>query len=1047
MNFTVYRSSAGSGKTFTLVKEYLKIALADEHQNPFRFRKILAITFTNKAAQEMKDRVIRALKELSAPKPGELSPLAKILSEELKLDAATLAVRAENLLRAILHHYSDFAIGTIDAFTHRIVRSFAYDLGLPVNFEIETEKDELLQKAVDKLMSMIGTDKDITTTLIRFSEEKTDAEKGWQIESELKSTAEFLLQESGSLYAERLRELTLDDFTEIRSKIYTLTKQFEDQLTLLAQKALSLMTSSGLEESDFSQGNKGIAAWYAKISKADYKTLIRPNSYVLKTIEEDTWFSGAAKKSGKDKFILGIAPSLKEIYTQIRAYAEQHYPLYVTRNAMRRHLYSLAVLNELEKILHSFREEENMVHISEFNHIISKVVAEQPVPYIFEKLGARYSHFLVDEFQDTSVLQWENLLPLLENGLAENNFSMVVGDAKQAIYRWRSGDVEQFVTLPKLINKSENPLMQDREQSLVRHYREEELSKNFRSRRIVVEFNNSLFLSLAALLTDQYNRIYQRVAQEIKPGNEGGYVELRFPVRDGSREETYATYTAECITLVKQLLDEGWRKNEIALLVRENRHGSLLANALITEGIPVLSSDSLLIKNSPLVTCVVSLLRVLEHPEDRIALTDVAEYLNKTGRTHFPLHNIKSHNARLKDILQEAGIHDDLSYLSVLPLYQQCESLVRTVFPQEQKNAWIIFFLDELLRFSASRNPDRQSFFAWWEDRSRNASVVIPEGTDAVNIMTIHKSKGLEFPVVIIPYLDWKRKAGAKELWVEIEDAAVSNLEVAIVTESDELKESSVRDQYNRETDKKVLDQMNVLYVACTRAVDQLYILSEKGKDDASDPINVISWLNKTFKEQLAESDVVTFGEKETPERKAEEKSAVEFIPLSAGEGKWAGKIRVRKYSEDAWSEAGESSAREQGILLHNLLRRISSADDIPKVLESAVNSGFIPKNESPEFHRMLQEVISHPELAPFFNTNDRAYAETDIIIPGDSITRPDRVVVRGEEAVVLEYKSGAESDAHLHQVKHYKSVLERMGYQKISGKLIYLSPLKIVSV
>lgn len=1052
MNFTVYRSSAGSGKTFTLVKEYLKIALADEKENPLKFKKILAITFTNKAAQEMKDRVIRALKELSAPTSAELSPLAKILVEELRLDPLKLASRAENLLRAILHNYSDFAISTIDSFTHRIVRSFAYDLGLPLNFEIETEKDELLQKAVDKLMSMIGVDPGITNTLIRFSEEKTDAEKGWQIESELKSTAEFLLQESGTLYAERLRDLSLEDFTEIRNKLFVLTKEFEDQIILLSQKAVDLMNSSGLEDGDFAQGNRGIAAWFRKINARDFKALARPNSYVVDAIENDKWVSGPAKKSGKGKVVEDAAPSLKEIYLQIQEYVGEHYATYITRNAIRKHLYSLAVLNELEKIIRGFREEENRVHISEFNHIISKVVVEQPVPYIFEKLGARYSHFLVDEFQDTSILQWENLLPLLENGLAENNFSMVVGDAKQAIYRWRSGDVEQFVSLPKLVNKDDNILMKDREQSLVRHYREEELSKNFRSKQEIVGFNNTLFLSLAELLSDQYNKIYKRVAQEVKSGNEGGYVELRFPQREGNRDEVYEAYTNEAVLLVKQLMAEGWRKNEIALLVRENRHGSLLANALIGEGIPVLSSDSLLIGNSPLVNCIVSLLRVLEHPEDKIALTDVAEYLNKTGRANYALHNIKRNNETLSDVLKSIGVNDDLVWISVLPLYQQCETIVRVVFPQEQKNAWIVFFLDELLRYSASRNPDRQSFFAWWEDRSRNASVVIPEGTDAVNIMTIHKSKGLEFPVVILPYLDWKKKSKQKDLWVELNDEEIESLEVGIVSESEELKDSTLKDQYNIETDKKVLDQMNVLYVACTRAVDQLYILSEaavkpKSGKEPKDPTNVVSWLNKVYAEDLAGESVISFGTKQLPERGKEEKPTSEFIPLSAGEGTWTGKIRVRKYSEDAWSDSNEPSAREQGILLHNLLRKVNSAEDVDKVIAFAVNSGLISSDVSGSIQALLHEVINHESISEYFTLKDQSYAETDILIPGERSSRPDRVVVRGKEAVVLEYKSGAESEDHVNQVKHYKSLMDRMGYTSVQGKLIYLQPLKVIDV
>ncbi len=1026
------------------MKEYLKIALADENESPLKFRKILAITFTNKAAQEMKDRVIRALKELANPKQGELSPLTVILISELNLEQIKLQQRAENLLRAILHNYSDFGIGTIDSFTHRIVRSFAYDLGLPMNFEVELEKEEMLQKAVDKLMSKIGIDEEITKTLLKFSEEKTDDEKGWQIESELKYTADYLLKESGTLNAQRLRNLSLQDFSEIRSKLFLLTKGFEDKITLLSQKAVDLIKSSGLSADDFYQSRAGISVWFQRINTRDYEPLAKPNSYVLKAIEENKWTSGAAAKNGNAAIVMGIADRLRELFAEIQEVVREHYAQYVTRNAIRKHLYSLAVLNELEKILKEFRDEDSVIHISEFNHIISKVVVEQPVPYIFEKLGARYSHFLIDEFQDTSVLQWENLLPLIENGLAENNFSMVVGDAKQAIYRWRSGDVEQFVFLPALQNKDQNILMQDREQSLKRHFLEQELDKNFRSRKTVVEFNNDLFYKLSAELSTNYKGIYERVAQQIKPGNDGGYVELRFPKREGKTEAIYAQYTDEAIQLVQQLLSEGWQMRNIALLVRENRQGSLLANALIAEGIPVLSSDSLLIRNSPLICCVVSLLRVLEHPEDRIALTDAVDYLNKTGRGAYPLHDLQHKNAKLKDALAAFGINEDLNYLSVLPLYQQCESLIRTIFPNEQRNAWVVFFLDELLRFGTTRNPDRESFFAWWDDRSRNASVVIPEGTDAVNIMTIHKSKGLEFPVVIIPYLDWKQRTLSSTIWIEPNDVEVPNLETALVSENKELKQSSIADQYLREVDKKVLDQMNLLYVGCTRAVDRLYLISQRG-EQKEDPTNVPGWLNKIYSNELLGADVLHFGETAPPSVESKKGEMSEFISLSAGEGKWTGKVRVRKYSEESWGD--EITKRESGIILHNLLQKVTTADSVEEVITAAVNSGYLSDDNKSETAQLLKNVTEHADLRQYFATNSTSFCELDILIPGERASRPDRVVVTKDEAVILEYKSGAESEDHFHQVKHYKSLLERMGYQKISGKLIYLDPLKIITL
>ncbi len=1045
MNFTVYRSSAGSGKTFTLVKEYLKIALTDEADPPQKFRKILAITFTNKAAQEMKDRVIKALKELAAQNTTTQSDLATILVEELKLDTATLAKRSENLLRAILHQYGDFAIGTIDAFTHRIVRNFAYDLGLPVNFEIETEKDARVQKAVDELLSRIGIDDDLTDTLLRFAEEKADDEKTWQIDKELKATAEILLEENGTIQAGKLKALSMGDFKKMREQLYVLEKSFENRIAVLAQSALDTINKAGLEERHFNQGDKGIARWFQKQADGEYKRLLDFGAYVESAVIEGKWISGAGKTQKLGAIIDSIVPELEAKFHAIQEIAVNEYPLYITRCSIRKHIYSLSVLNELEKTFEEFRNQDNVLHISEFNHIISKVVSEQPVPFIFEKLGARYSHFLIDEFQDTSGLQWQNILPLIENGLAENNFSMVVGDAKQAIYRWRGGDIEQFIALPAIKNASENPLFADREQSLKRNYKEHPLAKNFRSKREVIEFNNGLFLSLTKLLHPEYQNVYNQVSQTVKAGNEGGYVELRFPERLGKKIEKDDSYTTETIALVRDLLAQGWKANEIALLTRTNGEGSTLATALIGEGIDVLSSDSLLLKNSPLIGCLVSLLFSLEHPEDRISLADIATYLNKTGRGNYPIHTLRTTNDKLENVLSKYGITEDLSALSIFPLYQQCESLVRILFPEELKNAWVIFFLDELLKFGTTRSSDRQSFFAWWENRSRNASVVVTEGTDAVRVMTIHKSKGLEFPVVILPYLNWAASR-EKPMWIEPNDLDFPNLPAALVHSSKLLQESTVAPQYEIEKSKRILDQMNVLYVACTRAVNQLYILSERIVDKKTpDPLNVAEWLNNVYSQELASSNTIQLGTQELPQRV--DKILPEFTTVGAGEGKWIGKIRVKKYSEDSWGNTSTESSRSRGILLHHLLQEIKSQDQIETVLKSAVNSGLIPSSDYMATLELLNGVLTNPELAPYYTNENDVRTEHEILVPNEKSSRPDRVILNEKEATIIDYKTGVESEDHINQIKHYRSLLQRMGYSPVVGKLVYLTPLKIVTV
>lgn len=1046
MNFTVYRSSAGSGKTFTLVKEYLKIALTDEADPPQKFRKILAITFTNKAAQEMKDRVIKALKELAAVDTTQVSNLATILIAELGLDRATLAIRSERLLRAILHQYGDFAIGTIDAFTHRIVRNFAYDLGLPINFEIETEKEALVQKAVDKMMSRIGQEAELTETLLRFAEEKADREKSWQIEEELKRTAGILLEENGTLQAEKLHQLSMSDFKRIREQLSKLEKSFENHIESLASATLARIKQAGLLTEHFSNKNAGIIGWFTKITEGDYKDIIEYNKNIAKTLDNNSWVSADGKSQNVSAAINSIAPSIEVDFHTIRNYCIEHYPAYITRSSVMSNIYSLAVLNELDKTMEEFRNEDSIVHISEFNHIISKVVSEQPVPFIFEKLGARYAHFLIDEFQDTSGLQWQNLLPLLENGLAEGNFSMVVGDAKQAIYRWRGGDVEQFIQLPQIQNSTNNPLLADREKSLIRNYKEHPLEKNFRSQRTVIEFNNSLFLSLSKLLTTNYRTVYEQVAQTVKEGNDGGYVEVRFPSRAGKKKaEVTAAYIEETITLIQELIAEGWNANEIALLTRTNQEGSELAAALINAGIEVLSSDSLLIRNSPLIGCLVSLLRALEHPEDKIALADIATYLNKTGKGKYPVHILKTEKHNLTDVLAYFNIKEDLGGLSVFPIYQQCEWLVRMIFPDELKNAWVIFFLDELLKFGTSRSPDRMSFFEWWEDRSKNASVVVTEGTDAVRVMTIHKSKGLEFPVVIMPFLNWTSTRNKGSIWVTLDDPELADLPVGLVSAIEELSNSTIAEQYIAEKNKSILDQMNVLYVGCTRAVHRLYMLSEEDDSNSKDVLHLVKWLSAVFSKELSESNTVSFGEKESPVHHTVQ--SPEFITLGAGEGKWTGKIRVRKLSEDSWNNEPTDNSRSRGILLHHLLQSITTSEEVNEVVKLALGSGQLLESDAEETRALLSQVVNHPELSAYFQAGNNLRSEQEILIPNSTSSRPDRVVIQGRSATILDYKSGVESEDHVNQIKHYRSLLQRMGYEPVQGKLIYLSPMKVVNV
>jgi len=1045
MNFTVYRSSAGSGKTFTLVKEYLRLALDDVSDPPVKFRRILAITFTNKAAQEMKERVIAALRSLSG-KPDEKSEtLRRILVESLNISETELQLRSQRLLRTILHRYAEFSIGTIDSFTQKITRSFTHDLDLPANYQIETESNQFIRKAVDQLISLAGKENDLTTLLTRFSQEKADDEKSWQVEEELYRTASNLLEENGTLMAQELRNLTLEDFTEIAAQLHKITTAYETEICSIAEKAVAYLESTGVSPKEFYQGDKGIGNWFYKILNSDLKDISEANSYVRQCLETDTYTSKTFKDKSRKELVESAGRKLGEYAREIISVIENHYPEYITRTLTLDNIYSLAVLNEIEKIIVSYRNEDNVIHISEFNRIIAKVISEAPVPYIFEKLGTRYSHFLIDEFQDTSRLQWHNLLPLIENGLAEGNFSMLVGDAKQAIYRWRGGDASQFVRLPQVADLFNDEFLPEREAALKRNYKAESLGTNYRSSRNIVEFNNRLYNDLKNVLYTEHQQVYTEAEQKFKSAETDGYAELRFPERSENKNERSESYVNESLQVVQSLITDGWEQKDIAILVRFNYEGSAIATQLLNHGYSVLSSDSLLLKNSDIVRCIVSILRCLEFPEDRVALADTVTLLNKIKHSAIPVHVLRDKEFDIHGVLKLAGFSDDFHSIAFQPMYQQCEFIIRAVFSDERRNAWVIFFLDELLRFAGSRNPDRSVFFEWWKDRSRNASLIIPEGTNAIRIMTIHKAKGLEFPVVIVPFVTWRPHTNNVQQWVRLNDKDVPQLPVALVAHSKITAASSVHEQYKTEVNESRLERLNLLYVATTRAIHQLYVLSEKPGGKTENPESAETWLYNCFRNELNEDNTCNYGTKRVVPGSDEHEAAL--MKLDANSGVWQPRLRIRKYSEEAWSNSQEKSPRESGILLHALLQKVRNSEDVDNVIATAIASGQISSNESDYIRNVINGVVKHPELEVFYNSGMKSLTERDIIIPGSGMSRPDCVILDTDKATVIEYKSGAESDEHVDQVKHYINALTQMGYNHVQGKLVYLSPLKIINI
>jgi ATP-dependent exoDNAse (exonuclease V) beta subunit len=1051
MSFTVYRSSAGSGKTFTLVKEYLKIALTDTQDPPKLFRRILAITFTNKAAAEMKDRIIRALKDLSSDDhsaiPSGSRTLLDTLIRETGFSPDVLRERAGSVLKAILHNYSDFAIGTIDSFVHKVVRSFAFDLRLPANFEIELDAGKLLGEAVQILISKIGEDEALTQALIEFTESKAQEERSWHIEEDLNILARELLQEEGARHIEKLKGLKIPDFISIRKKMQGALRTFEASVSAKASEAFGLIQSRQLSHGVFFYKDKGIGRYFEKLSQSKNNEF-SPNSYVVKTIEEDKWTSKDASPSDIAA-IDSIKGRLSELYHGIQEDIQKNLPAYRLYQLLSRNMYALAVLNEIEKVLDEYKNENAILHISEFNKLIAEIVFNEPVPFIYERLGERYSNYLIDEFQDTSILQWQNLLPLIDNALSEEQFTMIVGDGKQAIYRWRGGDVSQFADLPLIREYQENPVIREREASLKRHYLPQYLGSNYRSKTEIIAFNNDLYTKLSGTLPDDYRRIYEQLAQKGNPLNTGGCVSLEF--YGGDKTERQLAHQSRVLELTQSLRNEGYAFSDIAILTRTNREGNAMASFLIRQGIAVLSNDSLLLRNSALVNFLSAALDSLHNPDNEIARAEIMLFLSRKE-------NSPSLQADLAVAKSPAAFHRWMkekeypffpNQLLKLPLYQLCEELLRIFGLENSPDPYLIFFLDEILAFSNGRDSSLAGWLIHWEDKKDKVSATVPEGMDAVHILTVHRSKGLEYPVVILPFNDSNPKPGKDSFWLSLDDPLIPEFPSGMVSNNKALKDTAFSDVYTEEQYRTQLDNLNLLYVATTRPEERLYILASSWKDDAKpggDFSEMLAWYLHEAGQRPDEKGRLMMGTAlpRTASPKELQKESVGLSDfISAG---WQDRIRIRSAAREAWSEE-QLKKQDTGVLIHTVLSRIQTAEDMEAALFSVHAEGLINSEQMDEIRILLLALMNHETLKPLFAKGVRARNEAEILVAKGGAFRPDRIIYAGDRTVILDYKTGKETPSHHEQVENYASILKEMGEKNVEKYLVYTDEMNVVKV
>ncbi len=1055
----VYKSSAGSGKTTALTIEYLKIALSTQDA----FKHILALTFTNKAAQEMKDRILDYLEQLQGFKENEapfflddlIDGIAKYrlkkekegrqkAEDDIKRDAKSLYLK-------IIHHYSEFTVTTLDSFTNRLIRSFSHDLGLSFNYQVELDSQLLLKDAVDELVNRVGEHNDMLTRVLKqFSQQKIDGEKSRRIKTELETRAKSLLNDVEEEYLIPLRELTIENILGVHQRISREIKEIEKQWQGFGESFVELCEANGLNQKMFYRGKSGILPYFEKLKHKDFSSLM-PNTYVIATIEEQKWTSGSADASAKST-IESISASLTDIYQQAAASISQNQSDYLLMIQIKKGIFPYMVLMELEKILDQIKQENQMVHISDFNKIISKEIAQETAPYIYERIGNKYQHYLLDEFQDTSVIQWHNLLPLIENSLSENYDNLIVGDAKQAIYRWRGSEVEQFSKLPELISENKDQLLLQREQMLKNNYLELQLNTNYRSSQTIVEFNNQLFdyIQTHNYIDESLLSIYDKHWQKSKDDKNRGMVEVHFinPPPKSKREVYLDTYKQQTLEIIEASRNKAYRYKDMAVLARNNNDLTALAQFLLAHNIPIVSSESLYVDSSPQVQFLISIIKYILQPQELVYQVEIIRYLLETHRIGDV--DIESFSDELagidaKDELQKywnlLDIELDKAYIKSLEAYDALETIAR-LFKVNVNESLSHFFIEASLIFTKEKHLGLSEFLLWWELKSKDFKLDIPDDWDAVRLMSFHKAKGLEFPVVI----NWfsqklsSDKTGKSTKWIDPKLKKFPEItSFPFILSS--LQDTVHQEVYDSEMNKAVLDNVNLFYVANTRPTQKLFLLVDQLSKNTSKAKGFqFNTLMNSFvvHAKMSEIDENTYriGEdliNTTADTKDE--AGVDMVLLKNNTtSSWDTTMEL---ALDGVGEGNDMAAWGQKV--HLVLAEINTVGDMEVAFKRLVYKGIIQEDEKDVIAELVLQVLNHTTLSPYYKPGVQVYNERDMIDDHGDVFRPDRMVLAGDQLVVIDYKTGHPKKKDQEQVENYCTLVGRFLEKEVKGYLVYL--------
>ena len=1062
----IYRASAGSGKTHLLTGFYIKLLfLSDISQDRSNyishFSEILAVTFTNKATAEMKGRIIEQLYKLSCD--PENSDYWEDVNPKKDKTPQQISKRAHDLLVQILNDYASFNISTIDSFFQRVVRSFARELNVTGNYEIELDVNKALDTTLVNFLDNLNErdHKDTFEWLLKFSKKRMEEGAGWDFrESLLKVATKVLTSESYRNHSQQIKEFTNDKKTlaQYEKKLRDIRTNWKETLVNLGQEGCQILERYGLAAGDFAyKFPSKFAEW------ANYETGAVP--------EPKSRFTDAARDTGKwfskkSQYAQGLPTeqtnAIQDILLRCTEHFEgQPYRLYQTAIAIEKNLYELGIMANIDDELKAYCDEQNIMLLSSTNELISRLIGPGDAPFIYEKTGSKIKSYMIDEFQDTSGMQWGNFVPLIDNALSQGQQNLIVGDVKQSIYRWRGSD---WSLLDTQLNNYHSGIHQEDETAL---------RTNWRSLPTIIDFNNRFFQDIAKRLdtltaTTQISRIYKDVEQQVPAKCKGeespqGLVKIEFlkvtdengniidsPTAEQKEDEAMRRLPLKII----ELQQNGFRPKDIAILCRRKNECYKAAKSLLTYkqehpdcpyGMDIISNEALLISSRLSVQCIISILRYLQTPDsDILRMIALSSFFQLEGKSPSDALDAYFHIDNDENPFQQSLAHH--------PLYEMTEQIIGH-FPQpvqHQDAAFLQAFRDLVLTFSNAQGADLASFLEWWDQSGCTKAIATPDGQDAIQIMTIHQSKGLGIPAVILPYASWEMDLDTSHgeiIWCQPSEEPFTK-DVLLPIKLDKQLANTIFDkEFVTERLRAVIDNLNTAYVAFTRAEEAMIILSPTPKGASS--CRLENFLQAYCSNALNE-DVHISGQWGRKKASSEKRNTSESIPLISESALFPEANPLPKLSILHSPKLPDITAKHKGTYIHRALQEIRTADKAHEAVHSLYLRGSIDESiiNEDEMQKTIHIMLSNPQVQSWFSNELRILNEQTLADKEGNLLRPDRIVIDPQGHVtVIDYKTGEDHKGYRKQVATYIHLLQQIGFTDVDGYLLFIKGCKVLKV